>query len=967
MRQSSFTFHYGHMLNGLGMTILWIAALFCVFAGRVHAQIRIHRHLTVEDGLVQSQVLSLHKDREGGLWIGTLGGASRWNGVGFENVVLKKGLKSPGVYAIAEDSLGRVFLATNGGGISIFDHGRFEYLSRENGLAHDEVRTVAYDGHGRILAGTLKGLSVIAADSSGFSVQRPLLEGLRISHVVKAGTGELYVAAYDSGLWIFQDGRLDRVRSLDRVTGIRAVLKASDGTMYVSVDGRGVLALSAEGQASWLAPSLFRNRQVNAIFEASDGRILFGIKDGGVLMRHHATWDSLTSVNGLSGHSVWAIAESGEGTIFIGTWDGVGIYDGDRVVNYTRQSGLPHDLVVSIDGAVDGGLWIGTMGGGAFFFDPASPRLSEKLRGITDPGVWAIRALTNGGLVAGTNEQGLLAGGRSGVTKVRARLADERVYCVLEARDGSVHFGTRAGAYTYRDGMVQPLEGATDRVMVYGLIEDRQGRLVLATRRGVRWLSKTGTDTLDTQDGLPDNHVWSVLESADGTLYIGTNSGGLIRWRDGKMDIYDSDDGLSDNTVYAMLEDSPGRLYVATNKGVNVVTMESDDVHIRVLHRADGLAHDECSQGAAYKDRQGCLWFGSMRGLTCIDPRRDRPRPIAPKVTISKLRVFENEINFRTLSERHRFDYNENYLKFDYVGVDLAAPEKVTYRYRMSGVDKDWVETRRTFVQYSSLGDGDFVFELMARNDWGSWSEPLRFAFTISPPYWKTWWFVALVVLGAGGLVALVVYHRVQRVLAIERWRTKIAADFHDSVGAGLSQVHMLAQVALLQNDDKNMVTRQLKHIDDISQSLYEDVKDIIWMINPKKDSLYDLIVRLRDSHDDIIQQRDIRLELDNLSHLQSVRIPTEYRRHLYLIFREAFNNSLKYAQCRSIRMSASWHRRRLRLEYRDDGCGFDPDNVNRGNGLDNMSDRAKALGGHLTIASSPGGGVRITFEGELP
>jgi signal transduction histidine kinase len=349
-------------------------------------------------------------------------------------------------------------------------------------------------------------------------------------------------------------------------------------------------------------------------------------------------------------------------------------------------------------------------------------------------------------------------------------------------------------------------------------------------------------------------------------------------------------------------------------------------------------------------------------------PAADRPPTEPPPVHLTRIRIFEDEVPLSAFTEPPRLKYNENYLKFDYVGIHPAAPDKVVYRYRLSGVDRDWVETDQRFVQYTKLEPGDYRFELMAGNEWGIWSEPTGLAFTILPPFWKTWWFILLAVTFVAGGISLYVYSRVRHMLAIERIRRRIAATLHDDVGSGLSSISILSSVIEQKTpgSDHQGIMKEVRQIGEIARDLIASTSDLVWMANPKQDSLFDLISRLGAVYADLLTSTGITFEVRNLEALKDVHLDLEFRQHLFLIFKEAINNALKYSRAGTVRLETERLGPVLVMRLSDDGQGFDPDSPEEGDGIRNMNNRARALGGQLEIASSAGHGTTVEFRGRI-
>ena len=204
--------------------------------------------------------------------------------------------------------------------------------------------------------------------------------------------------------------------------------------------------------------------------------------------------------------------------------------------------------------------------------------------------------------------------------------------------------------------------------------------------------------------------------------------------------------------------------------------------------------------------------------------------------------------------------------------------------------------------------------------------------------------------------------------LAIERLRSKIAADLHDDIGAGLTEISILGEVIAqkLSGPAKPLVTSELQKINATARGLIDSMSHIVWLVNPRRDSLFDLISRLSDSYKELLDSTDIQFKTQNLESLKKVHLKMEHRQHLFMIFHEAINNSVKYSKGTEILLNASLRGKQLTLQLMDNGRGFDVALATAGNGIQNMTERARTIGGELSIISNPDSGTEIRFEGNI-
>jgi signal transduction histidine kinase len=244
---------------------------------------------------------------------------------------------------------------------------------------------------------------------------------------------------------------------------------------------------------------------------------------------------------------------------------------------------------------------------------------------------------------------------------------------------------------------------------------------------------------------------------------------------------------------------------------------------------------------------------------------------------------------------------------------------------------------------------------------------------TIVPPYWKTWWFRILAVLGAGALLFLMYRYRVQKLLEIERIRTAIATDLHDDIGSSLTEIALFSDLGLRElrarptPAEDGKLGSILADIGTTSRNLIDAMNDIVWSVDPKNDSFDFLLVRMKMHASKMLDARGINYEIDIPEELSSLKLPLGYRRRLFLIYKEAINNILKHARPTTVSLSMRREGRALMMTIVDDGIGFDPSSPAAGNGLHNMQERARTLGGEITIASARTRGTAIALHAPIP
>jgi hypothetical protein len=451
----------------------------------------------------------------------------------------------------------------------------------------------------------------------------------------------------------------------------------------------------------------------------------------------------------------------------------------------------------------------------------------------------------------------------------------------------------------------------------------------------------------------------------DKSILIGTRSGGINILKNSSIFNINTDNGLLSNDILDLEMDSIGNVYAATTNGLNIIDYQNGFA-IRSITQNDGLISNEIASDGLEIDDLGNLWVATRKGITKYNPKKDNPYITPPKVYINGLEIFNQAQDLMEFKLNPELNHDQNYLKFSYVGIDFLAPHKTDYKYRLSGVDKDWVTSKNTSVQYTSLDDGDYTFEVKAKNEWGYWSKPTQLSFIINPAWWETLWFYTIAFLCIASLIAFIASYRYRHLLAVEKVRSKISEDLHDNIGSGLAEITFLSEMVKSQVKENERANKGLNNIAGISKTLIDDMRDIVWLVNPSNDTLKDLFNRLQDSYQEALRFSNISLVVNGIDNLKKVSLPMTYRQHIFLMFKEAINNSVKYSECKNIKVDVYVEGTKLTVELNDDGKGFDTINTKMGNGIKNIKKRAKLSKGEVVINSELHKGTTIKFFGNF-
>lgn len=709
-----------------------------------------------EQGLPQNSVAAITQTRDGYLWLGTQEGLVRFDGVRF-TVFDTRSTPQLGhnfVLCLLEDRKGRLWIGTYGG-LARLENGVFTRYTTTEGLPNNQVRSLLEDRKGRLWIGTLGG-GVARLDGEAF-VKEPAAESLpgkRIRALVEDPGGALWLAT-EEGLARLQDGTARLYTTKDGLThkDIRALCLDRQKTLWIGTDGGGLNRLMAGKFTALRQSDGLAHDIVRSLFEDSSGNLYVGTWGGGVSRLSQGKFTVLTSRTGLTSDQIWTFFEDREKSLWIGT-DGGGLVrlaDGAFTPTTTRE-GLSREIVMTVLQDRAGSLWAGLYDGGLDRIDPSGTvsHLTTK-DGLPAEGVQALHEGRGGRLYIGTSGSGvgILEGGKLRSLTTRDGLSSDFIRCLLESRDGSLWIGTEGGGLcrlfdkkltclTGRDGL--PAD------VVLSLLEDRAGSLWIGTDGG-GLCKKTGEKltTLTSRDGMASEIVTALLEDDDGVLWIGTSGGGLGRLSEGRLSFVTRNEGLHDDAVFSILEDAEGRLWMTSNRGVSsAAKREISDVMDGKLSKlaqvaygtADGMKSVECNAGspAAFRARDGKLWFGTIRGVVAIDPARLAVNPLPPPVAIEEVLV---DGRLGPVSFPLELPSGSRKIEIHYTGLSLRSPGKVRFRYRLEGFDEEWVEAGpRRVAYYTNLPPREYVFRVRACNNDGVWNEEgASLPFSVAPRF----------------------------------------------------------------------------------------------------------------------------------------------------------------------------------------------------------------------------------------
>jgi signal transduction histidine kinase/ligand-binding sensor domain-containing protein len=1000
--------------SGRLLPVLVVSSVMaCVMALEAGAAVTFSlRRWQTEEGLPQNSVTCLLQSREGYLWFGTYGGLVRFDGVRFSVFDSDRfpGLADSRVTALFEDARGTLWIGHETGNVTRLEGGELEPVALVVQLRRSEIVDIAADRAGEVWMLNREGWVVRLNDG-------PILDPPPLLGTEYGGYG--FALSPEGVLWCLRSGRLEEIRggavhqwtppieSTQSGRGVQAICAARAGGIWISQAGR----IRRFGEGQWLeepAEQPWRFKAVGCLTELAGGGLAVGTEQSGLYLSDGAgRVDYFSRTNGLARDWVRSLCQDREGTLWVGL--GSGGLTAIHAVSFERVN--PPDqwdgrAVLSLETGRDGVLWVGTEGAGIYSWQNGAWSRYTTTEGDAVIGyVWSVAETRTGRLLVGTWSAGLFVfdQGRFLPAPGAELLPPRPITALLAGAGEAMWIGTADGVGRYEAGRLTwlPEQDGVRVADVRCLARDAEEALWIGMYGGGLAHYHAGRfRVFKKDDGLGSDCISCLHFDAQGALWIGTTGGGLARYHAGRFSRIGSKHGLPSVNISAIEEDTLGGVWLGSSAGVLQVRKaaledcaegRASNVVVRAYGLGDGLDTTECSSGfqpASCQTADGCLWFPTRRGLVRVNPAVLVTNSLPPPVRIESLRVQDEEIPLPPAAGAGLLSIPPGRERFElqFTALSFVAPEKVRFKYRLLGLERDWVERSQRSAAYSHLQPGDYVFQVVACNNDDVWNETgAKLAFTVLPYFWQTWWFRLMLYAATGVAVAGGVVwetrrrlhrklERLERQRTVERERTRIAQDIHDDLGASLTRITMLSQTARKELENPAAVGQHLTRIEGTARELTRAMDETVWAINPRHDTLDSLAGYLVRFAQDFLGPAGIRCRVDVPLALPGWPLGAELRHNVFLAFKEAINNVVRHANAREVRISMHPREDGFDLWVEDDGQGIDPSRVPSagsaqpgrpvgGNGLRNMHARLNDLGGAVSIRSDPGSGTTVSFR----
>ncbi len=772
-------------------------------------------HFSTKDGLPDMVVYDIVQDGKGYLWFSTSNGISRYDGYQFRNY--QNDEKDPfsigrgPVVNLFIDDQDRLWVAILGSGLFRFDESNdnFVYFKHDpqdpNSISSNSPYGLAQDEMGRLWITTIDaGVNRYDEVNNRFIRYRHdpdnpnSLAGDRSFSVFRDSTGDLWIDSTGKSLNRYNIREKKWTHYLKGLSQANTFLEDQYGDLWVSTFGRGVVRFNRNRskittyQHDESDPYSLAHNQVIDIMEDDRGTIWFSTWGGGLsvydrendrFIRYRSDPSNPFSLNT---DDLWKIFQDRTGVIWIGTY-GAGINKYDRKTerfprmraNIADPNSLSHNNVKSVFQDSRGDLWIGTLGGGlnkyhskqkTFTHFRHDPALSGSL---SNDYVWKIVEDRSGTIwVATVNGLNKYLPQSNSFKRYQREpgnpksLRDNVIRTMIVDRNGALWLGLQIGgiARHIRDNdsfAYYPIGTVHNNVM----FEDSTGSLWVGNPQGLFRFDRQ-KDVFVRVTSEPDNpeiffneFVTVITEDRKGNLWVGRNNG-LTRVEPdtGKLEDYSERSRLVNQDITGIIAEDSGRLWISTSSSLTVFNPESN--------RRRSYDLGTFNRGAFEQGEDGKLYFGSTKGLLHFFADGITDNLLPPPVVLTSIKKFDHEIVLdRPLSELTEltFSHTDRFFSLEFSALDFSDPSKNRYRYKLEGFDSDWREvgSDRRIATYTNLDGGDYLFRVTGSNNDGIWSDTYtELKITITPPFWKTWWWFTLCVLVIVGTFGLVYWNK---------------------------------------------------------------------------------------------------------------------------------------------------------------------------------------------------------------
>lgn len=758
--------------------VLFVLLTMIFSSEKTEAQTLSYKSYTVESGLPSNFLYYILQDRKGFIWISSEAGISRFDGQKFTNFTPEVGLPETEILKLFEDNLGRIWYLTLNGRTGFIDGNKIDPQPKLNQIINDKIRNIDQDWDNRMVFATAyRGLCTWKDGTLGtipfIDNSNPHLHSVKFAFSsrlnINKARKEIYFITSGAQLFLTKNNKTSELKdfTIHKEAGTRDFITKNHSCAYTLIDG----PFGAVPNGIWVydpglgVRNIITGKDVEgkiclSYLEDSKGNTWVGTVDG---MYHfeHIGDKYVKKKFLLAGSRVSCIMEDNEGSIWAGSLGtGLSLFPSSEIGYMGRRFGLSDLEITDVVSGLDKQLYIATDQGfinllkkdTITFFKATTPKIAKQNKPydrITD------LMISKDGLLWVAKDCGILAYDKANLKYSSEMVAVKKL---ADSYDKEVWIAFGMGLKKTRDRTAAFSENGNEEIAserTSAIHEDAFGTLWYSVESGF-YKYRKGCKPIRIKDAkqLLNERITCIRSDGKGEIWMATQGKGLIRYKDGKIINISTKQGLCNNFCNSLFLQGDSIAWIATNGGISKIMLDRTDrkkFTIKNLNINHGLIADKISSIAVIGNM---VYAGSSKGLILFDQTKIHTNSQPPKTYITEVKILEKDTQ---LLKHYDLAYRENNIKISFVGLAYRCLGSVTYKYKMEGIDQNWITSTYNTASYPSLPPGDYTFMVKAINEDGTESiETVKVEFSVSSPFWQTWWFWAafsVIIIGIASLI----------------------------------------------------------------------------------------------------------------------------------------------------------------------------------------------------------------------
>ena len=947
-------------------------------------------HYNPEDGLVSNRVRSIYQDSKGRMYFLTMNGLSVYDGSRFTNYTSEDGLENDIVNCVMEMGDDSMWVATNTNRINCLVKGKLKPLPLNN-ISHPVINYLCRDNNSNIYAAADDGLFLFQQD--GFT-RLPFADMLGkdinsyIANLLSVGNHLLCLRDPGLGggyiLYLYDSRQKKTVSQTDK-TKVTNMAQSKDGRVWISTTN-GIRQLDK----TELLKGKIVLQELPGVFKNLSDRIGYIFFD--------------------NDNNCWVV----EGSPSLIKCD----KNGNSIV-YTTSSGLNTLAISSIFQDKEGITWFASNGGGVDKLMHTNFSVIEKPFGLSWPADLFLSPSKKETLLYSYTDKKLVRFSDNSSVEISPVAVADEINQLLETYNGVYGIGPKKifrlrkkrsswfpeliftdttplkyfGIATIDPSGTIIIAGHSYLTTVQGETVSRTPITYLADQlafdnKGNMWLANRLEELIRysihpenpsaylKQEMLYKKEIFgiaprSIVLDHNNNIWIGTRYKGIYVFKNESEKLtllyhLTSRTGLSENFVSYLACDDDNSVWACTPSGLDKITIKNGVPVVENLTRQNNIYH---GISRVVIDKNKIAWASFTSGLIKIMRENHAASAYTPKLMFTQIRNGADTLNE---ADAASFSYKQNNLSFQFSAPSFMDEKQILYSYQLQGsTTSEWtIPSNNAVASFIDLRPGKYAVNIKAKFPAGRYPDQvIQYKFSILPPWWQTWWFRVFAGLLTASLFIIVFrfyYHRklerqqliLEKQQAIDQERSRIAADMHDDLGAGLTKIKYITEHILEKTDSGETVQSELQKLKSFSSELVESMGEIIWAASEKDNLLSNTLYYLRSYAVNYCEENDLDCHFEIPVNFKDRIVGGNIRRNIFLLLKEGLHNIVKHAGAKKVTIKIGITEK-LELLINDDGKGFsESENISGGNGLINMKKRVQELNGSIEFKNSNGAGI---------